>query len=122
MTRAVWWAVCWLTALPALALAAETLPDGAHTDDGESDAHMQQRFAAPLLDSDELEQLFLESPYALDAPAAEGMRSVQGEELYTESENLQREQIRLQQRAAPELPPRLNLPPLETPREPIRQL
>lgn len=117
----VMWITAWLL-LSMPVLAGETLPEGARTDDGESDERMQQRFSGPLLDSDELEQLFLQSPRALEAPATEGMRSVQNEELYTESENLQREQIHLQQRASPELPPRLDLPPLEAPREPIRQL
>ncbi len=108
--------------LSSVAFAGETLPDEARLDDGEGEAEMQQRFSAPVMDRGELENLYLQSPVEVGGSSAQGMRSVQGEELYSESDA----QLLERQRAESIVP---IVPPVERPAlptipagVPIRQL
>ena len=108
--------------LSSLAFGGETLPDEARLDDGEDEAEMQERFSAPVMDKDELENLYLQSPVEIGGSSAQGMRSVKGEELYSDSDA----QIMERQRAesiAPIVPPveRPALPTIPA-GVPIRQL
>ena len=61
--------------LSSLAFGGETLPDEARIDDGEDETEMQERFSAPVMGSDELESLYLQSPVEIGGSPAQGMRS-----------------------------------------------
>jgi hypothetical protein len=108
--------------LSSLAFGGETLPDEARLDDGEGESDMQERFSAPVMDSDELEDLYLQSPVEIGGSPAQGMRSVQGEELYSESDAQILERQRAESAAPIVLPE--ERPPLPTipVGVPIRQL
>ena len=108
--------------LSSLAFGGETLPDEARVDDGEDETEMQQRFSAPVMGSDELESLYLQSPVEIGGSPAQGMRSVQGEGLYSDSDAQILERQRAES-AAPIVLPEAR-PPLPTipAGVPIRQL
>ncbi|MCK5875741.1 MAG: hypothetical protein KAG82_13675 [Alcanivoracaceae bacterium] len=108
--------------LSSLAFGGETLPDEARVDDGEDEAEMQERFSAPVMGADELENLYLQSPVEIGGSPAQGMRSVKGEELYSDSDAQLLERQRAES-AAPIVLPEAR-PPLPTipPGVPIRQL
>lgn len=110
--------------LSSLAFGGETLPDEARLDDGEGEEEMQERFSAPVMGSDELENLYLQSPVEIGGSPAQGMRSVQGEELYSDSDAQIMERQRVESRSADPIVPPVERPPLPTipVGVPIRQL
>ena len=110
--------------LGSMAFAGETLPDEARVDDGEQDAALQQRFAAPVIPAEELESLYLQSPVEIGSSPAQGMRSVNGEELYSDSEAQILERQRAETRSTDPILPPVERPPLPTipVGVPIRQL
>jgi hypothetical protein len=111
--------------LAALAQAGETLPDEARHADGEQDQQMQQRFPAPVMDAGELERLYLQSPVEIGESPAEGLRSVRGEDRYTDSDARNRERQRMEvPTVRPPSPASLEPSPMPTlpAGVPIRQL
>ena len=110
--------------LSSLAFGGETLPDEARLDDGEGETNMQERFSAPVMGADELESLYLQSPVEIGGSPAQGMRSVQGEELYSDSDAQIMERQRVESRSADPIVPPVERPPLPTipVGVPIRQL
>jgi len=81
--------------LTAVSHAGEQLPDAAPTLNDEQDQQMQERFAAPLMQSDELEGLYLQSPIEVGNESREGLSAVKDESLYSESDALLRERQRI---------------------------
>jgi len=77
--------------LAAVSHASEQLPDAALVLDDEQDQQMQQRFPAPLMQSDELEGLYLQSPIEVGNESREGLSAVKDGSLYSESDALLRE-------------------------------
>lgn len=110
--------------LSSLAFGGETLPDEARLDDGEAEADMQERFSAPVMGADELEETYLQSPVEIGGSPAQGMRSVKGEELYSDSDAQIMERQRVESRSADPIVPPVERPPLPTipVGVPIRQL
>jgi hypothetical protein len=110
--------------LVSVAFAGETLPDEATFANGEEDERLQQRFGAQVMASDELEGLYLQSPVEIGVAPEQGMRSVQGEELYSESDALILERQRMESRSGERVAPLPERPPLPTipAGVPIRQL
>lgn len=108
----------------ALAYGGETLPDQARLSDGEQDQELQQRFAAPVMAADELEDLYLQSPVEIGESTAREMRSVQGESLYSDSDAQLLERQRAETRNAPptQLTPPAPVPATLPVGVPIRQL
>ncbi|MDF1628528.1 MAG: hypothetical protein P1U78_01920 [Alcanivoracaceae bacterium] len=108
----------------ALAYGGETLPDQARLSDEEKDQDTQQRFAAPVMAAEELEQLYLQSPVEIGESTARAMRSVQGESLYSDSDAQFQERQRTETRVAPpsELTPPPPVPATLPAGVPIRQL
>lgn len=89
------------------ASATDQLPDSAPADQ-DNDQEMSQRLSAPLMKSDELEQLYLESPRLLETEEQrKGGESLRDELRYSETDLLERERRQAQQR---ELPPPLEIP------------
>jgi hypothetical protein len=114
-----------LTLLPiALVHAGETLPDEARHANDEQDQQMQTRFGAPVMDAEELENLYLQSPVEIGASPAQGMRSVKGEERYSDSDAQNLERQRVQAQSANPIVAPVERPPLPTlpAGVPIRQL
>lgn len=72
------------------ALGAESLPDSAPADQPEKD-DMQERFSAPAMAVEEMQNLYLRSPTELGNSDEEGMRSVQDKNKYSETDLLFRE-------------------------------
>lgn len=107
----------------ALAYGGETLPDEARF--GAADeVDMQERFNAQVMDAEELENLYLQSPVEISSSPASAMRSVQGEELQsiTEAQNLERQRAESLSSQPPPAPVDIpNLPTLPA-GVPIRQL
>lgn len=103
---------------------AETLPDEARVNDEEKDQAMQQRFAAPVMAAEELEELYLQSPVEIGSGSASDMRSVKGEQLHSDEDAMRQERQRGEARNAQpiRLPPPPPPPPNMPAREPIRQL
>lgn len=83
--------VFWYGLLCATSQAGEQLPDRALTLDDEQEEQMQERFAAPLMQTDELEGLYLQSPIEIGNESREGLSAVKDESLYSESDALLRE-------------------------------
>lgn len=90
--------------IPALALG-EKLPDSASVQ-GENDPEaMAERFAAPPMDSGEMEALFLESPVKLgNAEERGGMESLRDEDRYRESDLFFREKQQSERLFVPDPP------------------
>ena len=108
----------------ALAYGGETLPDQVRLSDEEKDQEIQQRFAAPVMAAEELEDLYLQSPVEIGESTARAMRSVQGESLYSDSDAQFLERQRAETRNEP---PAQLVPPPPVPATlpvgvPIRQL
>src|SRR5690554_8015132 len=78
-------------ALSTLVQAAETLPDEVRLNDEEKDQALQQRFAAPVMPAEELEGLYLQSPVEIGASSANELRSVKGEQLYSDEDAMRQE-------------------------------
>lgn len=110
--------------LTALADAGETLPDEARHASSEQDQQMQARFSAPVMDAEELENLYLQSPVEIGASPVQGMRSVKGEELYSDSDAQNQERQRTQAQSANPIAAPVERAPLPTlpAGVPIRQL
>lgn len=81
-----------LLLLGAAANAAELLPDSADVQ-GEDDAAMSKRFHTPPLSGEEMQNLYLQSPTELDNTEKEGLRSLDDDERYTETDLLFRERL-----------------------------
>lgn len=111
-------------ALSSLVQGAESLPDEVRLNDGEKDQAMQQRFAAPVMAAEELEGLYLQSPIEIGAGSANELRSVKGEQLYSDEDAMRQERQRAETRNAQpvRLPPPPPPPPNMPASEPIRQL
>lgn len=81
-----------LLCLPLTALAGEQLPDSAPSGDAADDAAMSERFAAPPMDSEEMQSLYLKSPVQLEnAEEKGGLESLSDEDRYKESDLFFRE-------------------------------
>lgn len=108
----------------ALAHGGETLPDQVRLSDEEKDQQLQERFAAPVMAAEELEDLYLQSPVEIGESTAREMRSVQGESLYSDNDAQLQERQRAETHSAP---PTQIVPPTPAPATlpvgvPIRQL
>lgn len=100
---------------------AEQLPDSASTEDDSEDS-MSERFDAPLMDSGEMESLYLESPMQLEnAEESGGMESLSDENRYKESDLLFRERQN-SDRLNPAPPAPRNEPLDKMPIAPMREL
>lgn len=78
--------------LPLAATAGEQLPDSAATGDNEDPGVMAERFAAPPMDSEEMQSLYLKSPVQLEnAEEKGGMESLSDEDRYKQSDLFFRE-------------------------------
>lgn len=95
---------------------AESLPDEVRLNDEEKDQAMQQRFAAPVMAAEELEELYLQSPIEIGEDSASEMRSVRGEQLYSDDDARRQERQRAEARNA--LPTTLPPPPPPAPSMP----
>lgn len=108
-----------MLALSTSALAGETLPESSPPERNDQ-AGMKDRFPAPPMASDEMENLYLESPVELGNTEEEGMRSVQDKEKYSESDLLFRE--RRQGALGVEPAPSIDRPVFIPPPPPAQQL
>jgi hypothetical protein len=108
----------------ALAHGGESLPDQARPGDDEKDQDIQQRFAAPVMAADELEDLYLQSPVEIGDSTARAMRSVKGESPYSDSDAQLQERQRAETRSPLpiQIPEPSQVPPTIPAGVPIRQL
>ena len=119
-----WLVMITLTLAAPLLPAQEELPDRAPMED-ENEAAMAERFAAPVMGSEEMESLYLESPALVDNPEEQGMSALSDKDRFLESDPLFQEQLRQSQDTItiqtpddPVDPP----PPPPSFFEPVRQL
>lgn len=113
-----------LALLASPVLAQEQLPDRANTRDAD-DASMAERFGAPLMDQEDMERTYLESPSVVQNKEEQGLSSLRDEDRYLESDLLFQEQLRNSQDTItiqqPE-PPAPILPDPPSLPSPVRQL
>lgn len=100
------------------ASAAEQLPDSAETEIDDS-ASMKDRFSNPAMNQQEMQNLYLQSPVELDNTEEEGIRSVNDQRRYSETDLQLREQLQGGTKPSPQID--LDTPP-PLPSNPIRQL
>lgn len=81
-----------LSAWQLPAQAHEPLPDAATDAALLPDQELRQRFAAPLLESTELDGLFLRSPGLVEEKGSEGRDALTDDALYSETDRLFLEQ------------------------------
>lgn len=100
--------------------AAEQLPDSANVQ-RDDDASLSGRFSSPPLDSEAMQNLYLESPVELGNTEEEGLRGVDNDTRYSETDLLFRERL---QGGADALRPRVEIdrpeisaPPLSAPQQ-----
>lgn len=84
--------------------AGETLPDSARVQEDDSSA-MAERFSAPVMDSEEMEGLYLEAPGVVDNAETRGLEGLNDKERYTETDLRFRERFQNNPSATPQLPP-----------------
>ena len=87
--------IIFVTLSPALA-AQESLPDRAPVE-GSDAAAMSERFRAPVLDSNEMESLYLESPALVENKEEQGMSALRDQDRFLQSDPLFQEQLRKSQ-------------------------
>ncbi len=92
-------------------LAGETLPDSAPSG-GDTQHSMDGRFRSPAMGTEEMQQLYLQSPVELGNTQEEGLRSVNDQDLYSETDLLQRERLQSSRNNAPAPPTYYERPPL----------
>ena len=103
-----------LLLLPSPALAGETLPDSARVQEDDSD-EIARRFSAPLLDSEEMEMLFLEAPGVVDNTEIRGLEGLNDDQRYSETDLRFRERFQNDPSATT---PQAPTPPLRRPEAP----
>ncbi|MDF1821205.1 MAG: hypothetical protein P1U64_06530 [Alcanivoracaceae bacterium] len=104
--------------------AGETLPDSARVQEDDTGA-MAERFSAPVMDSEEMEGLYLEAPGVVDNAEIRGLEGLNDKERYTETDLRFRERFQNNPSAAPQLPPEqpLRRPDIPaTPGSPVQRL
>lgn len=84
--------------------AGETLPDSARVQE-DDDSGMAGRFSAPLMDSEEMEGLYLEAPGVVDNAETRGLEGLNDKERYTETDLRFRERFQNNPGATPQQPP-----------------
>lgn len=110
-----------MTAAPVLH-AAETLPDSSAGSVSE-DQDMHSRFHSTPMDTEEMQNLYLQSPTELSNAEEEGLRSVTDQDRYTETDLLQRERLQGGRTDSLGPPPSFERPqPPALPSIPMRQL
>lgn len=107
----------------SIALSGEPLPESAPGDEPVG-RDMAERFPAPVMETEEMERLFLETPTLIEPAETRrgGGRTLPDQQRYAEQDPSFIERLRSQGTVAPPPPPEQTTPPLPPVGIPVREL